>query len=77
MFSEFFLGGAAVEFLAVGPGGLYAVEVYRWLTRETGTAFPERMAADLTARCAEIEAAREPAEWHGRRSGGAAGLRLP
>lgn len=57
VFGELFLGGIAVEFLAVGPGGAYAVEVYRWLTRETGTAFPERMAADLTARSAQLEAA--------------------
>lgn len=57
VFTELFPGGSAVEFLAVGPGGAFAVEVYRWLTRETGTAFPERMAADLTARSAELEAA--------------------
>jgi len=57
VFSALTLGDGEVEFLAVGPGGLYAVEVYRWLTRETGTAFPERMAADLTARCAELEVA--------------------
>lgn len=57
VFSELFLGGSAVEFLALGPGGVYAVEVYRWLARETGTAFPERMAADLTARSAQLEVA--------------------
>jgi len=57
VFGELFLGGSAVEFLALGPGGAYAVEVYRWLTRETGTAFSERMAADLTARSSQLEAA--------------------
>jgi hypothetical protein len=57
VFSEFFLGGSAVEFLAVGPGGAYAVEVYRWLARETGTAFSERAAADLTERSVLLEGA--------------------
>lgn len=57
VFSELFLGGSAVEFLVVGPAGAYSVEVYRWLTRETGTAFPDRMAADLTARSLELGAA--------------------
>jgi hypothetical protein len=57
VFSEFFLGGSAVEFLAVGPGGAYTVEVYRWLARETGTAFSERVATDLAERCALLEAA--------------------
>ena len=57
VFSELFLGGSAVEFLALGPGGAYAVEVYRWLTRETGTAFPESMASDLTARSLDLETA--------------------
>ena len=70
VFSELFLGGSAVEFLAVGPGGAYAVEVYRWLTRETGTAFSERMAEDLTARSADLEAA------IGRLSGMGAALRV-
>lgn len=70
VFSELFLAGSAVEFFAVGPGGAYAVEVYRWLTRETGTAFSERMAEDLTARSAQLEDA------IGRLSGLGAALRV-
>lgn len=54
LFPDFVLGGSGVEFLAVGPGGLFAIEVYRWLGRDTGTAFPEKMALDLAARAAEI-----------------------
>lgn len=31
------------------------VEVFRWLTRDTGTAFHEKVADDLSTRCADIE----------------------
>lgn len=57
VFPDFFLAGTAVEFLVLGPGGLFAVEVYRWLTRDTGTAFPEKVAADLGGRTVELERA--------------------
>ncbi len=49
------VAGTVVEFLVAGPGGLYAVEVYRGLARDTGTGFHDRVAIDLAARASELE----------------------
>ncbi len=57
VFRDFFFGGSGVEFLAVGPGGAFAVEVFRWLARDTGTSFHERVTSDLRGRAADLEAA--------------------
>lgn len=57
VFRDFFFAGSGVEFLAVGPGGVFAVEVFRWLARDTGTSFYERVTSDLRGRAADLEAA--------------------
>ncbi|MHB0978752.1 MAG: hypothetical protein ACYC5Q_01525 [Thermoleophilia bacterium] len=55
--SEPVLSGAVVETLVVGPRGVFAVEVFRWLTRDTGSAFHQKVAADLASRAYEMESA--------------------
>jgi hypothetical protein len=57
VYADFFLGGSGVEYLVVGPSGLYAVEVFRWLARDTGTAFHEKVASELNGRSVETAAA--------------------
>lgn len=49
------VGGAVVEFLVIGPGGVFAVEVFRWLVRTEGTDHHEIVAEGLAGRAADIE----------------------
>ncbi|MHB9149087.1 MAG: hypothetical protein ACYC33_03210 [Thermoleophilia bacterium] len=49
------LAGTVVETLVMGPRGVFVVEVFRWLTRDTGAAFHEKVADDLSTRCADVE----------------------
>ncbi|MHB1343438.1 MAG: hypothetical protein ACYCX3_03695 [Thermoleophilia bacterium] len=55
--SEPVLSGAVVETLVLGPRGIYAVEVFRWLTRDTGSAFHEKVATELSSRARDMESA--------------------
>lgn len=51
------LSGAVVETVVLGPRGIYAVEVFRWLTRDTGSAFHEKVANELASRARDMESA--------------------
>lgn len=54
VFPDAFFADTGVEFLVIGPGGLFAVEVFRWLARDTGTAFHEKVASELATRAQEL-----------------------
>lgn len=55
--SEPVLSGAVVETLVLGPKGIFAVEVFRWLTRDTGSAYHQKVASDLASRARDMESA--------------------
>lgn len=55
--SEPVLSGVVVEVLVLGPRGIFAIEVFRWLTRDTGSAFHQKVALELSSRAQEMGSA--------------------